>query len=512
VRFGGWFGWFCLVVGVVCLSAAAVLGVLAIQQATGISAYQHARVCPAGAPASAGCLRTVDGSVAAVTEFPGGYRVSADYALDVRTASTTLHLTFSSDSPMLGYAADDDPAVVTMWRGVPVSVAVDGRSDVTTSVPETALATHLGNSEVAGGLGAFLVLAFVGARRRRADVTQAPTGPVLAAAVAALVLGGAVLMISGWALGGKPSRIGPDLAATGAALVVVLGLSAWLGSNVKRRASHPLAYSDRAQGVADGAHNPHTPVPHPARHAQTARPPLRARMQPANVAGALGSRAAALLPSLLTVAVLFGVFFTSLDGPAARAFLHAPACRGETNLGSCVGDFTAVINGVRAPANGASFADVSYATYDGAINTWARFDGDAATIVRMASADENARSPLRIRVWRRSIVGAELGGSWHWAQGNPPGDTVPAVFLAVSFALLLLTVRLPIHRRAGSGVSRQRLIIDDVGQVAAGAGSTVMLAYGLWPGAILALATLLWLGLSARRRVRIPLRRVGPGI
>jgi hypothetical protein len=61
-------------------------------------------------------------------------------------------------------------------------------------------------------------------------------------------------------------------------------------------------------------------------------------------------------------------------------------------------------------------------------------------------------------------------------------------------------------------VSRQRLIIDDVGQVAAGAGSTVMLAYGLWPGAILALATLLWLGLSARRRVRIPLRRVGPGI
>ena len=118
--------------------------------------------------------------------------------------------------------------------------------------------------------------------------------------------------------------------------------------------------------------------------------------------------------------------------------------------------------------------------------TLVRFDGDPATIVRMASADENARTPLRIRVWRRSIVGAELGGSWHWAQGNPPGNTIPAVFLAVSFALLLLVVRLPIHRRAGSGANRQRLLADDVGQVAAAAGSFVLLAYGFWPGAILA--------------------------
>ena len=126
------------------LFAAGVLGVLAIQQATEISAYHHARACPADAPSDAGCLRAVDGSVAAVTEFPGGGRVSADYALDVRTASTTLHLTFSADSPMLGYAVDGDPAVVTMWRGVPVSVVTDGRSEVTASVPVTGLARDLG--------------------------------------------------------------------------------------------------------------------------------------------------------------------------------------------------------------------------------------------------------------------------------------------------------------------------------------------------------------------------------
>ena len=490
-------GWLCLVLGVACLFAAGVLGILAIEQATEISAYHHARACLAGAPSNADCLQRADGSVAAVTEFPGGYRVSADYALDVRTASTTLHLTFSSDSPMLGYAVDGDPAVVTMWRGVPVSVVTDGRSEVTTAVPETALAHDLGNSEEFGGVGVFLVLVAPALRRnRRAGGTKPLRRPVL---TAALLLGGIVVAIGGIALGGKPSRLGLDLAATGAALVVVLGLSAWLGISVKRRTTESRANRARAQGMADDAHDLHTPVLPTAPPTNTARTPLLTRMHLANWARVLGARAAAFLPVLLTAGVLFGVALTSQDGPPARAFRHAPACAGETNLATCVGDFTAVINGVRAPANGANFADVSYVTHEGAINTWARFDGDAAAIVRLANADENARTKLKIRVWRRSIVGAELGGSWHWAQGNPPGDTIPAVFLAVSFALLMLVVRLHIHRQTGSRASSQRLLIDDLGQVAAAAGSIVLLAYGFWPGAILALAVLLWLGLSARR-------------
>jgi len=491
-RFGLWFG---LVAGVGCLIAAAVLGVLAIQQATGLPAYHDARACPAGAPSSADCLQAVDGTVAAVTEFPGGYHLSADYALDVRTASTTLHLTFSSDSPMLGYAVNGDPAVVTMWRGVPVSVMTDGRSEVTTSVPETAFTRDLGDTEETGGVGVFLLLGALAIRRnRRMGVLQPLRSPVLAAVILAVALGGIVVLFGGIALGGKPSRLGPDLAATGAALVVVLCLSAWLGISIKRRPSKSPAGHVSARYLAARDLSASTP----RSHARTVAA-LRSRIHPVIGAQLLTRRAVGFLPVLLTVGVLFGVFFTSQDGPAARAYRRAPACNGEWNLATCVGDFTAVINGVRAPANGASFADVSYVTYDGAINAWARFDGNAATIASMASADESARTPLSIRVWRRSIVGAELGGSWHWADGNPPGNTIATAFLAVSFALLLLFMRLRIHRRAGSSASGNRLFAEDLGQVAAAAGSIVLLAYGFWPGAILAVAVLLWLGLTVRQ-------------
>src|SRR5262249_22984528 len=154
-----------------------------------------------------------------------------------------------------------DPAVVTMWRGVPVSVVTDGRSQVTTSVPETAFARNLGESEETGGVGVFFVLGALAIRRKRkAGDTMPPTRPVLAAALSALLLGAIVVAIGGWALGGKPSRLGPDLAGTGAALVVVLGLSAWLGINVKRRADKSPASFAQAHGVASDAHHLHTPV------------------------------------------------------------------------------------------------------------------------------------------------------------------------------------------------------------------------------------------------------------
>ena len=498
MRFGSW--WLGFVIAVGCLVAAAVFGILAIQNAVELSAYHHARPCPAGAPPGAACLRAVDGTVAAVTEFPGGYRINANYSLDVQIGSRTLDLTFSSDSPMLGYAVDGNPALVTMWRGVPVSVVTDGRSDVTTSVPETALAIDVGNSEKFGGVGAFFLVGVVAIwRSRKLGVPQPLMRPVLVAAVLALALGGGVVAIGGFALGGKPSRLGPDFAATGAALVVVLGLSVWLGVSVRRRAGEAATRPAVADGVAADAHDLPAPAFSPPPPARTARTLPRTRMHPARWARVLRARAAHYLPVLLTVAVLFGVFFTSQDGPAARAYRHAPACAGETNLATCAGDFTAVINGVRAPANGADGADVSYVTHDDAINTWAHFGGDTATIARMASADETARTPLRIRVWRGSIVGAQLGGSWYWAWDNPPGNTVPTVFLAVSFALLLLWVRLRIHRRAGRGASSLRLLADDLGQVAAAAGSVVLLAYGFWPGAILAVAVLLWLALTARQ-------------
>jgi hypothetical protein len=215
----------------------------------------------------------------------------------------------------------------------------------------------------------------------------------------------------------------------------------------------------------------------------------------------LGS-AVDFLPVLLVPAVLFGVFLTVQDGPPARAFRHAPACAGETNLDTCVGHFPAFVNGVRT-SNGVLGADISYASYDGAINTWAHFDGDAATLARTAGAEEKARTPLGIEVWRRSIVGAELGGRWHWAEGNPPSDTNAAVFLAASFALLLLVVRLRMHWRTRYGRRDRQLLADDLGQAGAAAGSVVLLAYGFWPGAVVALAVLAWLGLSASRSARL---------
>lgn len=221
-------GWFCLIIGVPFVIGAGVVGVRAIQQARQISAYHSARACPAGAGNDADCLQRVDGSVTAVTEFPGGNRISANYALDVRTASTTLHLTFSSDSPMLGYVVNGDPAVVTMWRGVPVSVVTDGRSQATTAVPDTALARDVTASEETAGVGLLLLLgAFAIRENRRAGDSLLRTRPAVGAAFLAVLLGSLVVMISGFALGGKPSRLGADLAGTGAALVLILWLSVW---------------------------------------------------------------------------------------------------------------------------------------------------------------------------------------------------------------------------------------------------------------------------------------------
>jgi len=393
-----------VVIGVAVLVAAGVQFARAVQQGNEVSAYQHARACPASAAPDADCLDRVHGSVAGVTDAPTylGSRIPAVFALDVQTRSTTLHLTFSSDSPMLRHAVDGDPALVTTWRGLPVHVVTEGRSDDTTSVPETAASRNLRDS--------------------------------------------------GEALCG----------------VVILIGAAW---GIRR--------NQRTAGTQPGA------IMHQASWARLLD----------------GRFAGVVIPLLLTGLVVFGGAVTTADGSASRALRHAPACAGETNLATCVGDFTAVINGVRGPTNagnGASGADVSFVTADGVINTWATIAGTTAPIARLASADENAGTQLRIRVWRGSIIGAEIGGSWYWANGDPPGYMIPATLLAVSFALLLLVVRLRIHRQTGSVVDRQDLLFGDFGQVSGAVGSVVLLAYGFWAGAILGLAVLAWLGLSIR--------------
>jgi hypothetical protein len=499
LRFGGWL---CLVLGAVLLFAAAVLGILAIQQATVISAYHHARACPAGTSSQADCLHAITGSVAGVTEFHGDpwVRSSSEFALDVRTASTTVHMMFGSDSPMLAGALNGDRAVVTMWRGVPVSVAIGGRSEATTSVPDTVLATNIGGSEVLGGVAVLFIIGALAVRQNlRAGGTWPPIRSGLPAALWVLGLGGIIVVISGAALDGKASRLGLDLAVTSGALIPVLGLAARLGISGKRWPSESMAYPAAPPCMASSVLYGDTPVGPAALPVGTAQPALRTRMAPARLARMFHGGAVSYLLVVLTVAVLFGILRTSMDGPPARAFRQAPACSGATNLATCVGDFAAVIDGVRAAASGGNGTDISYVTANGAINSWARFDGDVATTARIASADRVDRTVLKIKIWRRSIIGAELGGRWRWAEGDPPGNTIPAVFLAVSLALLLLTARLRIHRRKGSVADSQRVLIDDLGQAAAAVCSVILVWFGFWAGDVLAMAVLAWLGVSVRR-------------
>jgi hypothetical protein len=418
-------------IGVALLVATGVQFVRAVQLGNETSAYQHARACPAGAAPAANCLQRVRGSVAGVLEAPSsfGSRIPAEFALDVRTGSTTLHLEFGSDSPMLRDALDGDPAVVTMWRGVPVHIVTEGRSDDTTSVPQTAS-------------------------------------------------------------GGELRGSGETLCGT-----VIFVVGAW---GIRRKLKLRMA---SGQSVTMPALTDPTVLPLPP--STSARGTLGAGLPPAGWARLLDGRFAGVyIPLLLTGLVVFGGAVTTADGTAARALRHAPACAGGTNLAACVGDFTAVINGVRGPTNGGNAgdgADVSFVTADGAINTWATIAGKTAPLAGLASADENAQTQLRIRVWRRSVIGAEIGGSWYWSNGDPPGYVIPAMLLAVSLALLLLLVRLRIHRHAGSGADKQDLLFGDLGQAVAAVGSVALLVYGFWAGAILGLVALAWLGLSLRQ-------------
>lgn len=505
------FAWvLCLVLGIGCLIGGGILGVAAVRQAAEASAYASAGACPANVPLTAGCRQAVPGTIVGVAEVGGN---SPDYAMDVQTSNGVVHVTFTSDSPMLGYAVNGDAALVTMWRGVPVSVSADGRTEPTAAVPDVAATKDLGESEQAAGVGLFFVLGALAMRRNCILGRQPPLRPVTAACIMALGLGAAVIAIGGHELGGRPSRLGPDLAATGSALAVVLGLSGWLLVTAQRRnRTYPAP-------VGTAPFLPRAPRPAAMAGSPTtqAAAPVRSVLLATRWAAVLRGRAMPWVMPALTVAVLFGTLLTANDGAAARAFRDAPACAGETNLATCAGDFTATVNGVRTPLqDNGNYADVSYVTSDGVINTWTSFDGDSSALARAATADENQRTPLTIKVWRGAIVGADLGGSWHWVQGDPPGDTIPAVFLAASFALTLLITRLRVHRRIRRGASSagasagRRLTVEEAGQAAAGAGAIILLGYGFWPAAFIMLAVLLWLALSAWRTRRTTAVRFGP--
>jgi hypothetical protein len=508
-----------LVVGLAFLACASIFGALAIRQAATASAYRHAAACPSSAAFDADCVQTVGGSVTGVEEVGGN---DAQYELDVQAGSRALDISFPFDDQMLSYAADGDPAEVTVWRGIPVSVTANGYSATPSSLPGYAAATDLGHFMECFGVSLLILLAPLG-QWRMSRTGRWVLGPLGVALLIASVLIALIISASGLLLTQNPDEPATTFIIAAVAVAVALALAAWAGAAIKRRQRkrpefaalrHPLPAPPRIHRSSP------SPQPRP-RPAVPLRVRLRYRLRPSGWLPVLRTLLKSFLPPALLILVLSGLFVTMNDAPNARAFQSAPACQGETNLSVCVGEFTATVNGVRTSSPSADTASISYATADGAINAWGDFAGSAEALAGTAQAEQTAGAPVRIEAWRGAIVGAEIGGSWHWATGNPPGDTPPAIFLAVSLTLLLLLIRYRAHHptatftfadtdtdtdaylAARAGTTRRALLRDDLGEVAASAAGYVLLIYGYWYGALPILAALGWMGWTAWRNARI---------
>ena len=505
-----WKRFYLLAIGLAFFAGGAVFGIFAIGQAGTASAYNHAAACPSSAAFDADCVQTVGGSVTGVQEYSG--KDSRD-ELDVQAGSHALAITFPSDNPMLGYAADGDPAQVTVWRGIPVAVTTNGRSAVPSSLPGYAAAADLGHCMESLGVSVFFLFAPLLQWRQRRTGRQV-LSPLGVAGTIVGVLTALDVAATGYMLAGHPDEPATVFTVAAVALVLPLGLGAWAGVSARRhQARHPELTAGRLSTPPPPRKRQSTPRPRPA-------VPLRARLgyrlRPSNWLPALRTLLKSYLTPALVVLVLLGLFFTAIDAPNARAFRDAPACQGETNLNVCVGDFTAVVNGVRTTSPNANSASISYATADGAINAWGGFPGSAEALADTAQAEQTSGTPVQIEVWRGAIVGAEIGGSWHWATDNPPGDTPSAIFLAVALTLLLLRIRYRAHRPPRTysyatakretgpwtGATQRTLIRDDVGQPAASAAGYALLLCGYWYGALLVAAVLGWMAWTAWRNAR----------
>lgn len=501
------------VLGLGCVVGGVVCGVLAIVQEVNASAYSHAVAC-SGAPAfDADCIQTVSGTVTAISEIGGK---NSHYELDVQVGSRALAITFPSGNSMLGYAADGDPADVTVWRGIPVAVTTDGRSATPSSLPEYAAAADLGHCMEGLGLSSFFLQAVVLSRRQRRTGTLA-LGPFGVACLMTTLLGGAAVAVIGMMLGKDPSDPGAFLIATAVALVISMAVGTWFGAASRRnlrknpglralRQSTSVPARERQTVSSLRAHPRFAPRTRPTVPLGTS---LRYRLRPSVWLPSLWAQLKSCAAPALVVVVLFGLGFMASDAPNAQAFRDAPACQGETNLSVCVGDFTATVNGVRTASQNAGSASISYVTGDGAINAWGSFSGSGEALAGTAQSEETSHTSVQIEVWRGAIVGAEIAGSWHWADGNPPGDRGPAILLVLGLMLLLLLVRFRAHRlasaiaAAGGMIRRRAVLLNDVGQVAASASGYVLLLYGYWYGALLIAAELGWMAWTARRNSRI---------
>jgi hypothetical protein len=377
-----------------------------------------------------------------------------------------------------------------------MAVTTGGRSAIPASLPGYAAAIDLGRCMECLGISCFFLIGPLLRRTGTQDV-----GPLGLACLTATSLGGPALAVGGYVLTKSPNEPATVLTGTAVALVIVVALGAWAGVAAKRRRrKHPELMAFRQSFVPPSRERRPGPRLRPA---VPLRVRLAHRLRPSNWLPALWGLLKFYLAPTLVILVVLGLVLMAHDAPNARAFRDAPACQGETNLSVCVGDFTATVNGVRIASAGAGSAAISYVTGDGAINAWGGFSGNGDALASTAQEEKTAGMPIRIEVWRGAIVGAEIGGSWHWATGNPPGDTASAVFLAICLILLLLLGRYRSHLlSAASGATWRALLRDHLGQVGAAAAGYLLLIYGYWYGALLVLAALGWMAWRARRDAR----------
>lgn len=280
---------------------------------------------------------------------------------------------------------------------------------------------------------------------------------------------------------------------------LVLGFVILLGSVLKWRRQRRTGTRVPASRSAAVRQSRPKPVsarqPHPSQQQQVA-PSIRLR-------AALGHlyrlpKLRSYLSGALAVALLILLVGSMVNAFNIRAFRDAPACQGENNLSVCVGNFTGYVNGVRTSPQDTGTAEISYATADGVINNWGNFSGKGQALADTAKAEETARAPITIEVWKDGIVGAEIGATWYWTSGNPPGATLSVVFFAVFVALELLLTRCRADLRArssrGSGIKaeRRRLALEDVCQVGVSAVGIWLLLSAYWWGGLFIVGVAGW--------------------
>ncbi len=506
-------------IGVFCLVASGVCGVLAVQDFAAEQAYRSAVPCGSATTTAASCLTDVTATVTAVSEV-GGQTPSYQLGLSSRAGAVTV--SFPGDNVVLGYAADGSTVTAEYWRGKVVSVTGQAGSATTTDAPPLAFARNLGGTLFALSFALYALLVAWVAREqpRRAPGSLGPLGSFVVILVG---IGGLVPMVCGWHLFQNPTALHGTLVAGGCALVVVVGLAGWAAVASRRRRRREAAR--RAGAPSSAAVAPAAAVvPQPRAAWLTpaltdeivllARPTRRQRARavdkgsprPVFETTRLFGWGGVVLFALL----FFAAFITLNDGPNMRAYDSAPACPAPATSPGCRGLVPVLVDGVRAATGGGEAVDISFATADGAVNAWNQFDSSALT--RQAQQLQQAETVIPAQVWGDRVLGVQLDGTMHWAQGDPPDDSFAAGSLAVLAGLALLLNRARTRfRHPERGPRTGRWLLDDAAQLVLTAAGVWLMAVGIGWGVLPLVGGLGWsqwsvprAGVLRRRRSLIP--------